>query len=84
MARAMAAATLAMHDQGLPLPAGGVHVVCSASPCLSPGATVTVEIDDTVSLPLAPATLGGHPVGAIAVHGRHVEVVDRFRVTGRA
>ncbi len=77
-ARARAAAELAMRDQGLTLPAAGLRIHCSAE-CLTPGATVSVDLDYAVALPLVPRALGGRPLAAIRVHGHHTEVVDRFR-----
>ncbi len=77
-ARAHAAAALAMGDQGLALPSGALGVSCDAD-CRAPGSAVRVALDYTVVLPLLPRSLGGHPIGGIAVHGRHVEVIDEFR-----
>lgn len=76
--RADAAIGLALHDQGLSADGLEVRVTCSANPCLSPGATVTVTIDDRVSLPWVPALLG-RPAATVAVHAVHVQTVDRYR-----
>ena len=78
MARAQGAAALALRDQGLNLPAGGVRVSCDGD-CTSPGTAVHMSLDYTVALPMVPRALGGHPIGAMAVRGRHTEWVDEFR-----
>lgn len=77
-ARAAAAASLALRDQGLTLPSGALHLTCEGA-CGTPGTTVRVALDYTVVLPLVPRALGGHPLGGILVRGRHVEIVDEFR-----
>lgn len=75
--RARAAAAVAAHDAGLPEFA--VAVACEADPCLTPGASVGVTVTASVALPFVPDVLGRAPA-RVAVHGRHVEVVDRFAV----
>lgn len=77
-AEAAAAATLAMRDQGLTLPAGGLRISCAAG-CGTPGSRVDIALDYPVALPLVPSALGGRPLASITVHGRHGEVFDRFR-----
>jgi Flp pilus assembly protein TadG len=61
-ARARAAATVAMRDQGLSLAAGGLRLSCRPHPgdCLSPGSVVQVVVVHSVKLPLMPAALGGN------------------------
>ena len=54
------------------------RVRCSADPCLTPGARVTVELTTSVVLPLVPHWGGGAPA-SVAVRARHVEVVDDYR-----
>ena len=81
-ARAAAATAIVLRDSGLTAQPGGLDLTCSARPCLTPGAKVTVVLTYAVDLPLAPPLLTDavSKVGAtIAVTGRHVEVVDRFR-----
>lgn len=78
-ARAFAAARLAAADQGIELSRGEVRVSCTGQPCLRPGGTVRVRVDTRVLLPYLPRVLFGHAPASIAVHGRHVEVVDRYR-----
>lgn len=75
--RAQAAADVALRDHGLN--AGDVRLTldCSARPCLTPGAAVTVRVDADVALPLVPALLG-RPAASVAVHAEHREVVDTF------
>jgi Flp pilus assembly protein TadG len=77
--RALTAATIVMADTGLRLSPRDLHITCSAIPCLTPGATVNVSIGYDVALPLMP-TFFGSPA-RVHVDGRHLEVVDRFRVT---
>lgn len=80
-ARAYAAAWVALQDHGIELAPEQLVVSCSASPCLTPGATVSVLIDLDVALPLLPSIFDEAPA-AVAVHGRHTAVVDRFRPGG--
>lgn len=77
-AQAEAAAALAMRDQGLVLPAAGLRISC-AEDCGTPGGRVDVTLDYPVALPLAPRALLSRPLASIVVHGRHGEVLDRFR-----
>ena len=74
---ALASAQLAFRDQGLDLPAGGLTIACSADPCLTPGARVTVSIRAQAPLPGVPALWKS--AASIRVSARHVEVVDAFR-----
>lgn len=76
--RAFAAAGIVLRDSGLALQPGGLVLACSADPCLTPGATVTVQLNHEVALPLAPP-FGGAAPAAVPVSGTHVAVVDRFR-----
>jgi hypothetical protein len=59
--RALAAARLALADQGLPTDGLEVEITCRPEPtrCLSPGSDITVVVRTSVALPLAPAALGG-------------------------
>ncbi|MEP6462093.1 MAG: hypothetical protein ABJC62_01465 [Frankiaceae bacterium] len=77
-ARAQAAATLALRDQGLSLPAGALRITCETD-CRTPGSAVYVALDYIVVLPVVPPALGGHSLGGIAVRGRHTELIDEFR-----
>ena len=78
---AFAAAKVAMADHGIELTPDELRITCSAQPCRTPGALVTVEIDIDVPLPLVPEVFGSTPA-SIGVRGRHVEVVDQFVVGG--
>lgn len=78
-ARALAAARLAAADQGITLSPGEVRVSCTGRPCVRPGGTVRVRVDTRVPLPYLPKVLFGHAPASIAVHARHVEVVDTYR-----
>ncbi len=73
-ARAAAAATLAMRDQGLDC--NGCLTGLTGS--LEADARVTVTVEHFVRLPLLGRLLGGGR-GGVPVDATHVEVVDRFR-----
>jgi Flp pilus assembly protein TadG len=76
--RAYAAAALALGDQGLALRPSELTVDCPSTPCLSPGATLTVRVDTRVPLPLVPDLLG-RGLATVAVSARHDAVVDAYR-----
>jgi len=78
---AFAAAWVALQDYDIELAPSQLVVSCSATPCLTPGATVSVSIDLSVALPLLPDVFDEAPA-AVAVHGRHTAIVDRFRPGG--
>ena len=80
-ARAYTAAWVALQDHGIELSPSQLAISCSATPCLTPGSTVSVAIDVSVALPLVPSVFGSAPA-SVAVHGRHAAVVDRFRPNG--
>jgi hypothetical protein len=80
-ARAYAAAWVALQDHGIELSPDQVSITCSADPCLTPGAAVSVQVDVLVRLPWVPDLFGQVPA-SVAVHGRHAAVVDRFRPGG--
>ena len=75
--RMQAAVALALADQGVDTHAVQVTWVCSANPCLTPGATVIVRVEDVVTLPWVPSVLG-HPAASVLVSAAHVESVDTF------
>jgi Flp pilus assembly protein TadG len=79
-ARAMAAAQVAMQDQGLALDDGGLAVTCRPDPgdCLSPGSVVQVRLVYQVRLPLVPDALGGG-APTIRVEGEHTVPYGTFR-----
>lgn len=75
---ALAAASLALADQGLTWDPSGLMVACDG-PCASGGA-VEAQVDAQVNLPLLPRVLtGDRSLASIAVHGRHRERIDAFR-----
>lgn len=75
--RARAAATLALADQGLDHGAVTITFECTASPCLTPTAQLTVRVTTTVALPWVPDVLG-QPAAAIPVVASHTETVDPY------
>jgi Flp pilus assembly protein TadG len=79
-ARAMAAAQVAMQDQGLALDDGRLAVTCRPDPhdCLSPGSVVQVRLVYQVRLPLVPDALGGGSP-SIRVEGEHTVPYGTFR-----
>ena len=79
--RAFAAAMVALRDHGIELEPDQLSITCSADPCLTPGAVVSVRVDVTVVLPWVPELFGEVPA-SVAVHGQHTAVVDRFRPGG--
>ncbi len=81
--RAVAAATVALADQGVVLLPSQLQISChpSSAACLTPGSTVSVSLDLDVRLPLMPAP-GGDAIASVAVHASHVEAVGTFRETG--
>ena len=78
-ARAAAAVDIVLRDSGLTPGAGAMEVSCSARPCLTPGATVTVVLSHEVTLPLAPPFLDADGPATVPVTGEHMELVDRYR-----
>jgi hypothetical protein len=74
---ALAAARLALEDQGLVLDDGTLTITCSADPCRTAGATIRVRLDMQVGLPFLPHVFG-HAPASIAVHGRHDAIVDCY------
>jgi Flp pilus assembly protein TadG len=73
-----AAVDLALRDQGVSAEGLAISVTCSADPCLTPGATITVTIVEQVALPWVPALLG-RPTASVTVRAVHVQTVDRYR-----
>ena len=76
--RAFAAASIVMADSGLELSRQQLQINCED--CLRPGSRVPVVIDYNVDLPLLPKFLDRSAPASVHVSGRHLEVVDRFRV----
>jgi Flp pilus assembly protein TadG len=78
--RAVAAARLAMSDQGVQLAASDVEITCepTSSSCLQPGSTVEVTLDLDVTLPLVPRVLGHQPA-SVSVKASHTEAFGTYR-----
>lgn len=78
--RAVAAARLALDDQGVPADRVRLDWTCAPRPgdCLSSGSTVTVRVAYLVPLPLLPSALGGQAPG-ITVTAEHRESYGTFR-----
>ena len=79
-ARARAAATVALADQGLTLRRSTMRLSCTPVPhdCLSPGAVIRVRIVCPVPLPLMPSALGGS-TPSFRVEADHVVPYGTFR-----
>ena len=75
--RARAAATLALRDQGIDPSRVRLTFDCSASPCLTPSARLTVRVETVVPLPWVPDLLG-RPTAAFPVVATQTEVVDPY------
>ncbi|WP_435199483.1 TadE/TadG family type IV pilus assembly protein [Janibacter sp. GS2] len=78
-ARARAASDIAFRDQGF-ADHGDLTVACSASPCLSPGGSVTTQATVTVPLPLVPSFLGDVVPLEIPVSASQVAPVPEYEV----
>jgi hypothetical protein len=78
--RAALAAGVALRDQGLPLPDGGIGITCEPDPrsCLQPGSVVVVSVQQDVALPLVPDFLGGS-TPSIHVSSTHRAPYGTFR-----
>jgi hypothetical protein len=80
VARARAAAEVAMADQGLDLRRGDVELGCEPDPsnCLSPGSVISVRVVYPVALPLMPTALGAD-TPSIRVESVHAVPYGTFR-----
>ena len=78
--RAVAAAAVALRDQGVDPGEVQLSVHCSPSPqnCLSPGSLIEVELRHQVRLPLVPAALGGG-APTFRVDAAHTVAYGTFR-----
>ncbi len=77
--RALAAAGVALADQGLDDdPADVVSIACSAA-CLAPGSEVTADVRLRVPLPFVPAFVRGAVPLEVPVAARRTAVVDEYR-----
>jgi hypothetical protein len=79
-ARAAQAASVALRDQGLTLPPGGLAITCEPDPraCLQPGSVVLVSLRLQVALPLVPDFYGGN-TPTIRVSSTHRSPYGTFR-----
>jgi len=75
--RAAIAAGLTLADHGVELDRSDLTITCSATPCLTPGATVRVSYQAHVRLPLVPA-MAGHDIASISISATHTQVVDEY------
>ena len=75
-ARAQVAARLAFEDQRAPV--GTAQISCSATPCLSPGASVHARAVTRVDLPFVPHWLASGTGLQIRVDAQHTETVERY------
>lgn len=76
-ARARTAMRISLEDQGVSPARATVSTECESRPCLTPGATIAVEVSTRVTLPMLPDSW---PV-SIPVSATHVATVDRFRAS---
>jgi Flp pilus assembly pilin Flp len=74
--RAEAAAAITLQDHDVELSEGSLHVSCSATPCLTPGATVQFTYRTRVPLPLVPFVTD--EFASIPVTATHTQTVDEY------
>jgi len=79
-ARAVAAASVALRDQGVDPGQVQIEVHCTPLPdnCLSPGSLIEVDVHHQVTLPLAPTALGGD-APSFRVDASHTVAYGTFR-----
>lgn len=77
-ARAAAATTLALADQGIH-DGAPPSITCPEGACLAPGSTVQVTVAYTVRLPVLSVFLPSGSGAGIPVRASHTEVVDTFQ-----
>jgi hypothetical protein len=75
------AAWVALQDHGVALEPDQLVITCSATPCLTPGGVVRVDVAIDVGLPFVPPIFGEVPA-SVSVEGRHAAVVDLYRGGG--
>lgn len=75
--RAQAAASITLADHEVELLPEDLSISCSASPCLTPGATVQFTYRTTVELPFLPV-IGSKELASIPVTATHTQVVDEY------
>ena len=76
--RALAAARVALDDQGLGKADVSITCLPSAGDCLEPGSAVRVVVRTVQPLPLTPSALGPQ-LGGIAVDSTHVQPYGSYR-----
>lgn len=74
--RAQFAANLVFDDARVPR--GYIHVLCSADPCLTPGASVRVTSEVREPLPFIPRFLAGPLHMEVVAHSDHIEKVEQY------
>ena len=75
--RARDAAAVSLADHGIELEDGDLVISCSASPCLTPGASVQVSFRTRVELPLIPV-FGDQSLASIPIESSHTQLVDTY------
>lgn len=75
--QAEAAALITLADHGVDPGAGQLSISCSATPCLTPGATVRVTYSTRVPLPFLPA-VAPEGLAGIPLTATHTQVVDHY------
>jgi hypothetical protein len=78
MASAERAARFALADHGFELGEAAITVSCSVTPCLTRREYVTISVDLSVALPLAPAVLQGAFPLQVPVRSTATQQVSRF------
>ncbi|MCD5315400.1 pilus assembly protein [Kineosporia babensis] len=73
---------LALRDHHFADEAGEVAISCTASPCLTPGERVTVEVQIAARFPWLPAGFADALNARVVVSASQAEVVDEFREAG--
>jgi hypothetical protein len=77
--RAGVSTELFLKDHGFERSEGLMELTCSASPCLTPGERVEVEVRVTARFPFLPAGLAEALHTHVVVSSSQVAVVDEFR-----
>ncbi|MCK0111439.1 pilus assembly protein [Ornithinimicrobium sp. F0845] len=78
-AAATTAAWLVMDAHGFGSDDGGVALVCTADPCLTPGSTVRINATLQVALPLIPDFMSGVVPTSVTLTSSHVSPVEAYR-----
>lgn len=82
-ARAVAAAGIALRDQGFDDdPVDALTLSCSSMPCLEPGSDVAARVDLRVPLPFVPGFVRDVVPLEVPVSAERVAPVDAYRVHG--